>query len=409
MTLGIKQTLQGSGSGDGCRVDIRSDLRVVGVVPVKEEAAAERIREMVRRSSSIASRAIVVSAVMISLFLTPHPAVGQASSARHQRATRAWPAPPDPARIEFLESFSRAADFGWKRSLWRKFVDWAMNETDPSVLQRPFSVAVDAQGRLLIADAGSGELKIFDPRKKSVKAVSGYKGKQFGMPVSVAVDDSRNIYVSDSGAGKVLKYSPQGKFLDTIGGEEGAFKRPASIAFNPVNHWLYVVDTVRPRVFAYSTDGALRLKFGERGTGPGQFNFPTFIAVDREGRLFVNDTLNFRIQILTPDGKFIGQFGEAGDGSGNINRPKGVALDSEGHVYVAEALFSCVQIFDQQGRFLLGFGEAGAGTGEFYIPAAITIDRDDRIYVADPFQHRVEVFQYRPARRERTAASGGGQ
>jgi len=364
------------------------------------------------RTKAKGSLAVAASAVLISLFLTPHTATGQAFLVPHQRATRAWPEPPDPARIEFLNSFSRAGDFGWKRSLWRKFTEWAMNETDPSVLQRPFSVAVDAQGRLLIADAGSGELKIFDPQKKSVKAIGGYKGKQFGMPVSVAVDDARNIYVSDSGAGKVLKYSPQGKFLDTIGGEEGAFKRPASIAFNSVNHWLYVVDTARPRIFAYSTDGTMRLKFGERGTGPGQFNFPTFIAIDSEGRLFVNDTLNFRIQILTADGKFIGQLGksgEAGDGSGDINRPKGVALDSEGHVYVAEALFSCVQIFDQQGQFLLGFGEAGAGPGEFYIPAAITIDREDRIYVADPFQHRVEVFQYRPAHLTRTAATGGGQ
>jgi sugar lactone lactonase YvrE len=364
---------------------------------------------MGQQNSCIVSLAIAASVLLISLFLTPHTAAGQVFSASHQRVPRAWPAPPDPARIEFLNSFSRAADFGWKRSLWRKFVEWAMNETDPSVLQRPFSVAVDAQGCLLIADAGSGELKIFDSQKKSVKAIGGYKGKQFGMPVSVAVDDFRNIYVSDSGAGKVLKYSPQGKFLDTIGGQEGAFKRPASIAFNPVNHWLYVVDTARPRIFAYSTDGTLRLKFGERGAGPGQFNFPTFIAVDREGRLFVNDTLNFRIEVLTADGKFIGQFGEAGDGSGSINRPKGVALDSEGHVYVAEALFSCVQIFDQQGRFLLGFGEAGSGAGEFYIPAAITIDREDRIYVADPFQHRVEVFQYRPAHLAPTAGSGGGQ
>ena len=362
-----------------------------------------------QRGSAIRALALVAAAVWIGLPMTPHAASGQVSSASSPRATRAWPAPPNPARIEFLSSFSRAGDFGWKRSLWRKFVDWAMNETDPSLLQRPFSVAVDGQGRLLIVDAGSSELKIFDPQKKSVKAIGGYKGKRFGTPVSVAVDDSRNIYVSDSGAGKVLKFSLQGKFLDTIGGEEGAFKRPASIAFNPVNHWLYVVDTARPRIFAYSTDGRLQLKFGERGTGPGQFNFPTFIAVDRDGRLFVNDTLNFRIQILTADGKFIGQFGEPGDGSGDINRPKGVALDSEGHVYVAEALFSCVQIFDQQGQFLMGFGNAGSGVGEFYIPAAITIDRDDRIYVADPFQHRVEVFRYRPAPVAPAAVSGGGR
>lgn len=334
--------------------------------------------------------------ILVFLGSPVRPVSAQVRSAKDQPPVAARPFPPEQPRIAFLHSFSRASDFGWKRSLWRRFVDWAMNETDPSILERPFAVAVDREGRLIVADSGAREVKIFDPRKKSVSAIRGYKGKYFGAPVSVALDDAQNIYVSDSGGGRVLKFSARGKFLGFIGGEEGAFKRPAAIAFNPVNGLLYVVDTVRPRIFAYTPDDRLVLKFGERGSGPGQFNFPTFIAVDREGRLYVNDTLNFRIQVLTLEGKFLRQFGEAGDGSGNFNRPKGVALDSEGHVYVAEALFSCVQIFDAEGRYLLGFGQAGSRLGEFYIPAGVTADTDNRILVADPFQRRIQVFQYRP-------------
>jgi sugar lactone lactonase YvrE len=305
-----------------------------------------------------------------------------------------WPPSPEPTRIEFVHSFSRAGDFGWKRSVWRKFVDWAKNETDPSILRRPFAVAVDARGRLIVADMGAREVKIFDPEKKSVKVLTGYQKMRFGVPVSVAVDDQQNIYVSDSGAGRVLKYSRKGRFMAFIGGEEGAFKRPAAIAFHPGNRLLYVVDTVRPRIFAYTTDGHLVRQFGEPGNSPGQLNFPTFIAVDRAGRLGVNDTLNFRIQFFSADGKFLGQFGKPGDGSGNINRPKGVAFDSDGHLYVAEALFASVQIFDADGKYLLSFGQTGPHTGEFYIPAGVTVDSSDRIYVADPFQGRVQVFRY---------------
>ena len=305
-----------------------------------------------------------------------------------------WPPAPEPPRIQFISSYSRARDFGWKRPLWRKVVDWAMNETDPSILQRPFALTFDHEGRLIIADTGASNVKIFDPANKSVKVIHQYKGKQFGAPVAVAVDDEDNIYVSDSGAGRVLKYSAKGKLLGFIGGEEGYFKRPASIAFNPVNHLLYVVDTVRPKVFAFSTDGQMKIHFGERGTEPGQFNFPTFIAIDKTGRLYINDTLNFRIQMFSPEGKFLEQFGSGGDGSGSINRPKGLAIDREGHVYIAEALFSTVQIFDVQGRYLLSFGQSGKGPGEFYIPAGMAFDSSNRIYVADPFQRRVEIFQY---------------
>jgi sugar lactone lactonase YvrE len=324
-------------------------------------------------------------------------AAGPAESSRKDQPQLAWPQPPAAARIEFVQSFSNAADFGWKRSLWRRFVDWVKNDSDPSILRRPFALAVDADGRIIIADTGARDVKIFDPKKKSVRFIRGYRGHYFGVPASVATDDARNIYISDSGGGRVLKFSPQGKFLDFIGGEEGAFQRPASIAFNPANRLLYVVDTTRPRIFAFSTDGRLVHRFGERGSGPGQFNFPTFIAVDRAGRLFVNDTLNFRVQVFTAEGKFLHEFGEAGDGSGNLNRPKGLALDSEGHLYIAEALFSAVQVFDREGRFLIHFGREGTGAGEFYIPAGLAIDRADRIYVADPYRRRVEIFQYRPA------------
>lgn len=347
---------------------------------------------------------IVLLVVVAGFPLRPQ---AQKRSAAAAQPALVWPQPPDPPRIQYVQTFGRASDFGWKRSLWRKFLDWAKNETDPSLLVRPISVAVDRRGRLIVADAGEGDVKIFDLQKKSARVIHGYKGKEFGAPVAVAVDDADNLYVSDASAGRVLKFAPEGKFLAFIGGEEGAFKRPASIAFNPTNHLLYVVDTLRPRIFAYSTDGRQMKEFGEAGDGAGQFNLPTFLAIDREGRLFVNDTLNCRIQVLTPEGKFVTQFGESGDGSGYLNRPKGVAVDSEGHIYIAEALFSTVQIFDLQGRYLLSFGESGRGAGEFYIPAGVAIDGSDRIYVADPFQRRVQVFQYLPEKTVPAEHPGG--
>jgi sugar lactone lactonase YvrE len=353
--------------------------------------------------------ALIPAAVWVS-FLFPSAALAQSLAATSAKSSLVWPPAPQPTRIEYLYSFGRAKDFGWKRSLWRKFVDWAMNETDASLLQRPFAMAVDSQGRLIIADIGANEVKILDAKKKSVKALRDFKGKAFGAPVCLALDADDNIYVGDSASGHVLKYSPQGKLLAFVGGEEGAFKRPASIVYNPRNRQLYVLDTVRPRIFIYSDDGRMVARFGGRGTGPGEFNYPTFLALDRQGNIYVNDTLNFRIQVFSPDGKYLSQFGEAGDGSGSINRPKGMAFDSEGHLYISEALFSTVQIFDPRGQYLLSFGESGRAAGEFYIPAGIAIDAADHIYVADPFQSRIEVFQYhRGGLAEEAVRPGGGR
>lgn len=311
---------------------------------------------------------------------------------------RVWPQPPDPPRIRYLQSFTRSADLGWKPSLWQRFKQWARSERDLSLMSRPMAVAVNSRGEMIVADAGTAEVKIFNPRNKSVKAIRGYKQRQFGAVVSVAVDDADNIYVADSAAGRVLKYSRDGKFLAFVGGEEGAFKQPAAVAFNPANRLLYVLDTGRPRVFAYSLDGAAqKLEFGAAGDGEGQFNLPSALAIDRQGRLYVNDSLNFRLQVFTLEGKLITRFGESGDGSGSFNRPKGIAVDSEGHIYVAEALFAAIQIFDLEGRYLLSFGDFGGGPGQFYLPAGVAIDAQNRIYVTDPYHRRVQVFQYLPA------------
>jgi sugar lactone lactonase YvrE len=361
----------------------------------------------IRRAEACRCRVTALVLILLGV-CAPSPAAGKAEKGDTKGADSrmVWPQPPDRARIQFLEVFRRQADMGWKTSLWRKFKNWAKAEDDPSLLRRPIAVAVDRSGRILIADIGTRDIRIFDAKKKTVDRIAGYRGKHFGNPVSLATDGEGNIYVSDSGAGRVLKFGANGKLRGFVGGEEGGFKQPAAIAYNPVNQLLYIVDTMRPRVYAYSADDKVIHQFGEYGTGPGQFNLPAAIAIDRQGRLYVNDTMNFRVQVFTPEGKFVTQFGEAGDASGYFNRPKGLSLDSEGHIYITEAMFSTVQIFDLEGHYLLSFGKSGPGPGEFYIPAGITIDDSNRIYVTDTFRGRVQVFQYLP---EKESQRGGAE
>ena len=125
---------------------------------------------------------------------------------------------------------------------------------------------------------------------------------------------------------------------------------------------LYVADSKKHQVFCYSTvDGAAVRTIGRRGSEPGEFNFPTNVFVDKEGRLYVTDTLNFRIQSFDPDGKPLRAFGTLGDTPGSLNRPKGIGVDDEGHIYVADSSFNNFQIFDQAGQLLLfvGFGRIG--------------------------------------------------
>ena len=53
-----------------------------------------------------------------------------------------------------------------------------------------------------------------------------------------------------------------------------------------------------------SKDGDWIKSWGERGTGPGEFNTPHSIAADAKGNIYVADRSNRRIQVFDGDGKF---------------------------------------------------------------------------------------------------------
>ena len=79
----------------------------------------------------------------------------------------------------------------------------------------------------------------------------------------------------------------------------------------------------------FSPAGELLASWGEPGSGPGQFNLPHSIAVDRSGRVFVADRENSRIQIFSSDGEFLTSW----DG---VNRPDDLFIDDQENLYIAE-------------------------------------------------------------------------
>jgi len=312
-------------------------------------------------------------------------------------ASLVWPLPPEAPRIRYLTSYHGIGDFStkkpgrWKTLLFGK-EDPTARKSDTMV--KPYGVAVSPNGRVYVTDTAARRVFVLDPDAKTVTFL-GEKGPgKLTKPIGVAIDDEGKVFVADGSLNRVFAYGPDANLVFGIG-HEGELKNPSGVAVDPVNKRLYVADSAKHHVIAYSTvDGARVRVIGERGGHPGQFNFPTNLFVDRHGRLYVADTLNFRVQIFDADGKVIKTFGTQGDAPGTLNRPKGVGVDSEGHVYIADSSFNNFQIFDTDGRLLLFVGSGGSGPGEFWLPAGLNVDARDRIYVADQGNARVQVFQY---------------
>lgn len=314
-----------------------------------------------------------------------------------------WPLPPEQPRIRFVMTYRGVNDFKTKKTSRWKSLLLGPDETSgqPSdVMVKPYGVAVSRLGRLYVTDTAARRVFVFDPEARTVGFVGEEGPVKLTKPVGVAVDQDGRVFIADATLNRVFGYDLNGQMAMAIG-HEGELESPSGLAIDRDHKLLYVADAKKHHVLCFSTvDGSALRTIGQRGGGPGEFNYPTNLFVSRDGRLYVTDTLNFRIQAFNADGTFAAEFGTQGDTPGTLNRPKGVGVDSEGHVYVADSSFNNFQIFDAAGQLLLHVGTAGTQAGEFILPAGLCVDNRDRIYIADQGNARVQVFEYlRPGTR----------
>jgi DNA-binding beta-propeller fold protein YncE len=271
-------------------------------------------------------------------------------------------------------------------------------------------VATDSADRVYVFDRGKHPVIIFN---RDGDFVGSWGEGRFVRPHGISIGPDDSVYCADDIDHTVRKYTPDGRLLMTMGTSgQGAdtgvigvdyrsivrvgppFNRPTNLALAP-DGTLFVADGYgNARIHRFTPRGELMYSWGSRGGGPGQFNLPHGLAVDRDGRVFVADRENSRIQIFAPSGEFLGQWTD-------VARPTEVYIDSEGAVFVSElgwraALFPWhvppspapggrLSIFDRDGRLQARWGGGGDPTapGDFFAPHDVWADRAGDLYVSE--------------------------
>ncbi len=101
---------------------------------------------------------------------------------------------------------------------------------------------------------------------------------------------------------------------------------------------------------------------------------PTDIAFAPNGELVVADGYgNARIVRFTAEGKFIGQFGSRGNGPGQFQLPHNLVIDKNGLIYVSDRENRRVEIFDARGKYLREWKNAGS-------LSSLAMTRDQQIW-----------------------------
>jgi DNA-binding beta-propeller fold protein YncE len=146
---------------------------------------------------------------------------------------------------------------------------------------------------------------------------------------TVRIDRADNIWAVDKGSDLVIKFDPSGRVREVYGRRresadedthpwehvnpplppvDGLFRQPTDVAWDSAGNTYITDGYINSRVAKYDSRGDWVRSWGERGNGPGQFNLPHAIAIDREDHIYVGDRSNRRIQVFDTDGRFLRQF-----------------------------------------------------------------------------------------------------
>ena len=207
------------------------------------------------------------------------------------------------------------------------------------------------------------------------------EGIEWGQVPNVTIDREGFIYAFHRSDPPVLKFDTEGNLVDSFGSAQWV-ARPHGFRLTPEGD-IWTTDYQRQSghtITKIDTEGNILLRLGARGfagTGPNTFNGPADVAQAEDGSFFVADGhWNNRIVKFNASGRYLLEWGGKGSGPGQFDVPHTILIDRRGRVFVGDRSNERIQLFTQQGEYLTEWDQFGRPSGMF-------IDHEDVLYVAD--------------------------
>ncbi|MGA0203523.1 MAG: peptidyl-alpha-hydroxyglycine alpha-amidating lyase family protein [Pseudohongiellaceae bacterium] len=204
---------------------------------------------------------------------------------------------------------------------------------------------------------------------------------EWGQVPNVTIDREGFIYAFHRSDPPVLKFDTEGNLIDSFGGAQWV-ARPHGFRLTPEGD-IWTTDYQRESghtITKIDTAGNILLRLGARGfagSGPNTFNGPADVAQAEDGSFFVADGhWNNRVVKFDAAGRYLLEWGGKGSGPGQFDVPHTILIDRRGRVFVGDRSNERIQLFTQEGEYLTEWDQFGRPSGMF-------IDHEDVLYVAD--------------------------
>jgi hypothetical protein len=153
-------------------------------------------------------------------------------------------------------------------------MSWGEPGDKPGQFNTPHSIAVDAEGKVYVADRGNRRIQVFDGDGKFLRE----------MTIDVPVDADAHQPIGSKATQTATSRKPGS---------------PWAICITPPPHQvLYASDAFPGRIYKMTLDGKVLGMLGKSGKQLGQFGWIHEIACPSENELYVAEILNWRVQKL---------------------------------------------------------------------------------------------------------------
>ena len=152
--------------------------------------------------------------------------------------------------------------------------------------QFPTGIAFDSHGNIVVADCYNHRVQVFD-RNGNFLSKFGEQGSldhQLQYPEGLSINGNGDIIVADKGNKLIKIFSSSGEYLRKFGGS-GSLVKP----FHCIQHGQYFIvsDADDHSIKMFNLKGKFISKFGKQGNKDGEFNWPAYLSVNKEGLLMV--------------------------------------------------------------------------------------------------------------------------
>lgn len=316
-------------------------------------------------------------------------------------------------------------------------------------LREPADIATDAAGSFYIADTSNHRIRRVDAGGTiSTVAGSGSRGDEgdggpavyadLDSPEGVAIDPDGRLLIADTGNHRLRRVDLTTGLITTIAGTgregdsgdgnaatDAELADPRGLTASPAGH-IYFADSGNHRIRRiHATTGIITTVVGDgdeghRGDGgsatSARVAAPWDVALDSSGDLYIADTNNHMVRKVNVSSGIIrtiagnGSSGYGGDGAGatdaRLKKPRSVAVDSGRNLYIGDHDNNRVRRVEHATGLITtvaGNGIYGSG-GDFGLavaaelrrPTGLALDAASNLYLADTRNDRVRRVETPP-------------